>query len=167
MISRSFERPKRTAKRANDTSNRYSMRHIGPQDARASCVVSAHDHISDTHRPHQRIQTCRLTSHDTILGTHRLDESTLCSAGCRTFRAADDEILLARTEQALVGEGIVAGLNVAVIGLTGGPADHQLRPRAQGATRHRVGKATRTAAPILVPRVRQGRSAPTAVRPPA
>ena len=29
-----------------------------------------------------------------------------------------DEILLARTEQALVGEGIVAGFNVAVIGLT-------------------------------------------------
>ncbi len=32
-----------------------------------------------------------------------------------------DEILLARTEQALVGEGLVAGFNVAVIGLT---ADH-------------------------------------------
>ena len=29
-----------------------------------------------------------------------------------------DEILLARIEQALVGEGIVAGFNVAVIGLT-------------------------------------------------
>ena len=29
-----------------------------------------------------------------------------------------DVILLARTEQALVGEGIVAGFNVAVIGLT-------------------------------------------------
>ena len=45
MISRSFERPERTAKRANDTSNRYRTRHIGPQDASASCLVSAHDRI--------------------------------------------------------------------------------------------------------------------------
>ena len=49
MISRSFERPERTAKRANDTSNRYRMRHIGPQDASASCLVSAHDRIVGTH----------------------------------------------------------------------------------------------------------------------
>ena len=51
MISRSFERPERTAKRANDTSNRYRMRHIGSQDASASCLVSAHDHILGTHKP--------------------------------------------------------------------------------------------------------------------
>ena len=50
MISRTFERPERTAKRANDTSNRYRTRHIGPQDASASCLVSAHDRILDTHR---------------------------------------------------------------------------------------------------------------------
>ena len=50
MISRSFERPERTAKRANDTSNRYRMRHIGPQDVGASCLVNAHDHILGTHR---------------------------------------------------------------------------------------------------------------------
>ena len=49
MISRSFERPERTAKRANDTSNRYRMRHIGPQDVGASCLVNAHDHILGTH----------------------------------------------------------------------------------------------------------------------
>ena len=49
MISRSLERPERTAKRANDTSNRYRMRHIGPQDASASCLVSAPDHILGTH----------------------------------------------------------------------------------------------------------------------
>ena len=49
MISRTFERPERTAKRANDTSNRYRTRHIGPQDASASCLVSAHDRILDTH----------------------------------------------------------------------------------------------------------------------
>ena len=39
MISRSFERPERTAKRANDTSNRYRIRHIEPQDVGASCLV--------------------------------------------------------------------------------------------------------------------------------
>ena len=48
-ISRSFERPERTAKRAHDTSNRHRTRHIGPQDASASCLVSAHDHILCTH----------------------------------------------------------------------------------------------------------------------
>ena len=31
--------------RANDTSNRYRTRHMEPQDASASCLVSAHDHI--------------------------------------------------------------------------------------------------------------------------
>ena len=50
MISRSFERPERTVKRANDTSNRYRMRHIGPQDASASCLVSRRDRILGTHR---------------------------------------------------------------------------------------------------------------------
>ena len=50
MISRSFERPQRTAKRVNDTNNRYRMRHIGPQDASTSCLVSAHDHILGTHK---------------------------------------------------------------------------------------------------------------------
>ena len=49
MISRSFERPERTAKRGNDASNRYRMRHIGSQDASASCLVNAHDHILGTH----------------------------------------------------------------------------------------------------------------------
>ena len=51
MISRSFERPERTAKRANDPSNRYRTRHMEPQDASASCLVSAHDHILGTHTP--------------------------------------------------------------------------------------------------------------------
>ena len=50
MISRSFERPKRTAKRCDDTTNRYRTRHIGPQDASASCLVSAPDHILGPHR---------------------------------------------------------------------------------------------------------------------
>ena len=50
MISRTFERPECTAKRANDTSNRYRMRHMGSQDASASCLVSAHDRILGTHR---------------------------------------------------------------------------------------------------------------------
>ena len=50
MVSRSFERPERTAKRANDTSNRYRIRHIGPQDVGASCLVNAHDHVLGTHR---------------------------------------------------------------------------------------------------------------------
>ena len=50
MISRSFERPERTAKRANDTSNRYRTRHIGPQDA-AHHAWSAHTTaFSGTHR---------------------------------------------------------------------------------------------------------------------
>ena len=50
MLSRSFQRPERTAKRANDTNNRYRTRDIGPQDASASCLVSVHDHILGTHR---------------------------------------------------------------------------------------------------------------------
>ena len=49
MISRSFERPERTASRASNASNRYRMRHIGPQDASASCLVSAHDRILGAH----------------------------------------------------------------------------------------------------------------------
>ena len=46
----------RTVKRANDTSNRYRMRHIGPQDASASCLVSRHDRILGTHRPSRRVR---------------------------------------------------------------------------------------------------------------
>ena len=53
MISRTFERPECTAKRANDTSNRYRMRHMGSQDASASCLVSAHDRILGTHTTDQ------------------------------------------------------------------------------------------------------------------
>ena len=49
MISRSFERPERTASRASNARNRYRMRHIGPQDASASCLVSAPDRILGTH----------------------------------------------------------------------------------------------------------------------
>ena len=33
----------------NDTSNRYRMRHMGSQDASASCLVNAHDHILGPH----------------------------------------------------------------------------------------------------------------------
>ena len=50
MISRSFERPERTAIPANETSNRSKMRHMGSQDASASCLIRAHDTISGTHR---------------------------------------------------------------------------------------------------------------------
>ena len=61
MILRSFERPERTAKSANDTSNRYRMRHMGSQDASASCLVSANDRILGTHkRTPRRPQTHRL-----------------------------------------------------------------------------------------------------------
>ena len=49
MISRSFERPERTAKPANDTRNRYRMRHMGSQDASSSCLVSAYDRILGTY----------------------------------------------------------------------------------------------------------------------
>ena len=54
MISRSFERPERTVKRANEARNRYRMRHIGSQDASATCLVSAYDHILGTHTPAMR-----------------------------------------------------------------------------------------------------------------
>ena len=61
MTSRSFERPERTAKHANDTSNRYRTRHMEPQDASASWLVSAHDHILGTHRiPHVQPRTLTL-----------------------------------------------------------------------------------------------------------
>ena len=49
MISRSLECPERTAERANDTSNRYRTRHMGPQDAAVSCLVSVHDRVLGTH----------------------------------------------------------------------------------------------------------------------
>ena len=39
------------SERANDTSNRYRIRHTGPQDVGASCLVNAHDHILGTHSP--------------------------------------------------------------------------------------------------------------------
>ena len=41
MISRSFECPERTAKRANDTSNRYRTRHMGPRMASVAPVEGA------------------------------------------------------------------------------------------------------------------------------
>ena len=61
MISRSLECPERAAKRANDTSNRYRMRHMGPQEASASCPVSAPDRILGTHTvsKHTRVGVVR------------------------------------------------------------------------------------------------------------
>ena len=41
MISRSFECPERTAKRANDTRNRYRTRHMGPRIASVAPVEGA------------------------------------------------------------------------------------------------------------------------------
>ena len=77
MISRSFECPERTAKRANEASNRYRMRDTGSQDASASCLVSAHDHISGTH---------------TLSGPFRLPQSLLLHGTQSRERSGFDEI---------------------------------------------------------------------------
>jgi hypothetical protein len=50
MISRSFERPDRTARRASVAKKRYKMRYTTPEDRTTSCLVSTHDRISGTHR---------------------------------------------------------------------------------------------------------------------
>ena len=49
MISRYFERPERTAKRANDTRNRYRTRHMGPQDRERRTCSARHDRVPATH----------------------------------------------------------------------------------------------------------------------
>ena len=49
MISRSFECPERTAKRANDTRNRYRTRHMGPQDRECRTCSARYDRVSATH----------------------------------------------------------------------------------------------------------------------
>ena len=49
MISRSFECPERTAKRANDTRNRYRTRHRGPQDRECRTRSAWYDRVSTTH----------------------------------------------------------------------------------------------------------------------
>ena len=79
MISRSFEQPDRTASRASDARNRYQIRYTTNQHRPPSLQVNDHGRVSGTHRPHQRIQTCRLTSRDTILGTHRGIDDIACA----------------------------------------------------------------------------------------
>ena len=49
MISRSFERPDRTASRASDARNRYKTRYTRNQDRLASLQVNAHDRVFGTH----------------------------------------------------------------------------------------------------------------------
>jgi hypothetical protein len=50
MISRSFERPERTARRANAATSRYRMRYMRLHDRPASPQVSAHDPIYGTQK---------------------------------------------------------------------------------------------------------------------
>ena len=50
MISRSFERPERTASRASDARNRYKIRYTRTQDRPASRQVNDHGRVHDTRR---------------------------------------------------------------------------------------------------------------------
>ena len=50
MISRSFERPDRTASRASDANNRYKIRYTRTQHRPASRQVNYHGRVSGTHR---------------------------------------------------------------------------------------------------------------------
>ena len=50
MISRSFERPDRTASRASDARNRYKIRYTRTQHRPASRQVNDHGRVSGTHR---------------------------------------------------------------------------------------------------------------------
>ena len=77
MISRPFARPERTAKRANDTSNRYRTRHIGPQDRERRTRSARHDHMSATHRHPRCSPSCLVSAHDRIFG-HPHSELVLC-----------------------------------------------------------------------------------------
>ena len=49
MISRSFERPDRTASRASDARNRYKIRYTRNQDRPSSLQVNAHGRVFGTH----------------------------------------------------------------------------------------------------------------------
>ena len=51
MISRSFERRERTARRTSATKQRYMMRYTRTQHRPASRQVNDHDRVSGTHRP--------------------------------------------------------------------------------------------------------------------
>ena len=51
MISRSFERPERTASRASDANNRYKIRYTTNQHRPASRQVNYHGRVSGTHTP--------------------------------------------------------------------------------------------------------------------
>ena len=50
MISTSFERPERTARRAGEDRNRYKIRNMRPYDRLASSQVNVHNRVSGTHR---------------------------------------------------------------------------------------------------------------------
>ncbi len=54
MISRSFTRPERTAKRAFAARNRYRMRYTGLQHRPASSQVNAHGRVIGTHTVRRR-----------------------------------------------------------------------------------------------------------------
>jgi hypothetical protein len=56
MISRSFERRDRTARRASVAKKRYRMRYTTLEDRSTSCLVSTHDRISGTHRRNARFR---------------------------------------------------------------------------------------------------------------
>ena len=48
MISRPFERPERTAKRAHDTTNRYRTLRMGPQDREHRTCSVRHNRVLAT-----------------------------------------------------------------------------------------------------------------------
>lgn len=60
-ISRSFERPERSARRASAPRNRYKMQHATLQHRPASSQVNPHDRVFGTHRPWKRPDDRRST----------------------------------------------------------------------------------------------------------
>ena len=58
MISRSFQRPERTASRASDANNRYKIRYTRTQHRPASRQVNDHGRVSGTHRALRLVGRC-------------------------------------------------------------------------------------------------------------
>ena len=67
MISRSFERPDRTASRTSDANNRYKIRYTRTQHRPASRQVNDHGRVSGTHR-----LACCVLAHNLARWTARL-----------------------------------------------------------------------------------------------
>ena len=78
MISRSLERPDRTASRASDATNRYKIRYTRTQHRLASLQVNAHDRVFGTHRVFAHVDglhrpaSRQVNDHDRVSGTHRV-----------------------------------------------------------------------------------------------